>query len=57
MIKSKIDLEKYGERLRFVKFTYNPKTKRVFVPSSQISDIRDVPLIRKKINQKIMSIM
>jgi len=57
MIKSKIDLEKYGERLRFVKFTYNPKTKRVFVPSSQISDIRDVPLIRKKINQKIKSIM
>jgi len=38
---------------RFVNFTYNKKTKKVFIPSDQIKDVRDVSLIKELINEKI----
>ena len=54
IIKEKIDLKKYGERFgRYVKFTYNTKTKKVRVKSKEIKDVRDVGLIKNKIGEKL----
>tara|TARA_R100001530_G_scaffold133723_1_gene107550 strand:- start:154 stop:387 length:234 start_codon:yes stop_codon:yes gene_type:complete len=58
IFKDRICLKKYpdvemNKNGRYVSFKYNTKTNKVFIPSDQIKNVSDIPLIKEKVNEQI----